>query len=64
MRKLRIVSDGQPKNTRVFDAETGEEIANVIDVTISIDARNGAVATITIFRPELDIIATEKPKEP
>ena len=36
--KLKIVSDGTIENTHIVNAETDEELENVINLEVSIDA--------------------------
>lgn len=61
-RQLKIVSDGTRQGTAVIDAATGEDIANVLSVTISMDSQ-GVKASITIWNPELDIAVLAQIKE-
>jgi hypothetical protein len=52
--KLKIVSEGTPPTTKVMDAETGEEVENVLGLEISLDAFH-VEAAILIRDPELSI---------
>ncbi len=47
MKKVRIVSDGIPHNTIVYDAETGQMIHGITKVDVHIDATGEYVAEIT-----------------
>ena len=55
MVKLKIVSDGGPKNTKVIDAETGECLVGVTAIEWEISYGNLAVATVTIEQMEVDL---------
>ena len=52
--KLKIVSDGTAENTRVMNAETEEEIENIINLEVSMDAFNIEEAFL-IRNPELSL---------
>ena len=52
--KLKIVSDGTAENTHIVNAETGEEIENVINLEVSIDAFN-VEAAFLVRNPELSL---------
>lgn len=57
---LRIVSDGSPEGTKITNAKTGEEIpGSITAVDIRIEGGTGATATLTFFRPQVDVIAKE-----
>ena len=47
MKKVRIVSDGTPSGTRVFDAETGNMINGISKVNVYIEAGGEYIAEIT-----------------
>jgi hypothetical protein len=49
--KLKIVSDGTPRGTKVRDADTGREIDDVREVRWRLKSGQPAEAMIT-FRPE------------
>jgi len=59
MKQLKITSDGTIKGTQVVDAESGERIAYVTRIEITLDANEHRhhvpVAIITVLMPELDI---------
>ena len=52
--KLKIVADGTAENTRVMNAETEEEIENIINLEVSMDAFN-IEAAFLIRNPELSL---------
>jgi len=52
--KLKIVSDGTAENTHIMNAETEEEIDNVINLEVSIDAFN-VEAAFLVRNPELSL---------
>ncbi len=52
--KLKIVSGGTGATTKVVDAETGEEVENVLSLELSMDAFN-VEAAILIRDPHLNI---------
>jgi len=52
--KLKITCKGAPETAEVVNAETGEELENVIGVEISIDAYH-ADAAILIKNADIDI---------
>ena len=47
MKKVKIVSDGTPSGTRVFDAETGNMISGISKVNVYIEAGDEYIAEIT-----------------
>lgn len=59
--KIRVVTDSNGR-TGVFC--NGEPVANVISISLSdITARKPPVCSLEISKPELDIVAEEKPSE-
>ena len=52
--KLKIISDGTSRGTKVVNAETGEELKYVTDIVWRIEAMGYAHATI-----EIDNVAFE-----
>ena len=52
--KLKIVSDGTAENTHIMNAETEEEIENIINLEVSMDAFN-VEAAFLIRNPELSL---------
>ena len=52
--KLKIVSDGTAENTRIMNAETEEEIENIINLEVSMDAFN-IEAAFLVRNPELSL---------
>jgi len=62
MNKIKIVSDGLPKNTRVYVVdEDGKQIAE-LDMLRSVrwdmgDPTSLAVATIEVLKPEVELTA-------
>jgi hypothetical protein len=55
--KIKIVSDGTPRGTRVVNAETGEKIERVKAVSWKIGLDQVATATIEVVLPPCDVIA-------
>ena len=56
--KLKIVSEGTGETTKVVDAETGEEVENVMGLELSMDAFN-VQAALLIRDPHLNITNLE-----
>lgn len=60
--RLRVVGDGSGFNTRVFNAETGEEIEGVRGVSFSIDAMTSEgrcmppTVTLSLYGPHEFVI--------
>ena len=52
--KLKIVSDGTAENTHIMNAETEEEIENIINLEVSMDAFN-IEAAFLVRNPELSL---------
>ena len=52
--KLKIVSDGTAENTHIMNAETEEELENVINLEVSMDAFN-IEAAFLVRNPELSL---------
>ena len=52
--KLKIVSDGTAENTHIMNAETEEELENVINLEVSVDAFN-VQAAFLVRNPELSL---------
>ena len=52
--KLKIVSDGTAENTHIINAETEEELENVINLEVSMDAFN-IEAAFLVRNPELSL---------
>ena len=52
--KIKIESDGTAPNTRVLNAETGEEIENIINLEVSVDAFN-VEAAFLVRNPKLSL---------
>lgn len=56
--KLKIHSKGTPGSTRVMDAETGEELANVMGVSWNCTGGSEtATAVITVERVPVTLVA-------
>lgn len=56
--RIRIVSDGTPKNTQVFNAETGERIRGVQGIKWELGGKDGmATATIDFVLVGVDVVA-------
>lgn len=56
-KRVRIVGDGNPFHTKVFD-ETGKEILGVRDIFIEDRLNHAPIARIELVCPEIDIVAT------
>ena len=52
--KLKIVSEGTGATTKVVDADTGEEVENIIGLELSMDAFN-VEAAVVVRDPHLSI---------
>ena len=52
--KIKIESDGTAPNTKVTNAETGEEIENIMNLEVSIDAFN-VEAAFLVRNPDLSL---------
>lgn len=52
--KLKLIYTGNPAETRIVNAETGEEIQNVVRVDVAVDAMR-AEALIEVTDLELDL---------
>jgi len=37
--RIKVISDGSPVNCRVYDLDTGEELRDVVRISIDLDAR-------------------------
>lgn len=60
--KIKIISDGTPRGTRVVDRATGEPIERVASISWVITASGHAAASIIIDDPEVDLeVETEAP---
>ena len=55
--KLKIVSQGHANNTRIVDAETGEEVERVEMVVVYIEAGQPTKATVTLYGVEVEVEA-------
>jgi hypothetical protein len=60
MRKLRIVSDGTPFNTKVLDAETGEDlqlpVTTIVWRSAPLDRSGLSVASVELAFVSVDVI--------
>ena len=56
--KLKIISDGTALNTKVLNADTGEEIEDILNVEVSIDPFNVSAAFL-VANPGLSITGLE-----
>lgn len=57
MKRIRIVSTGEPCEARVYD-ENGVAMDSVVSVNCGLDA-HGAWAELRFYNPALDIVAEE-----
>jgi hypothetical protein len=53
--KLKIISDGTSRSTRVVNAETGEELNKVVSISITMSVLEGCRAIIVVDDPVLEI---------
>ena len=53
--KLKIVSDGTSENTHVLNAETNEELEDIINLEVSIDSFH-VEAAFLVKNPELALM--------
>jgi len=61
--KCKIVSDGTPRGTKVFDASGKEVDLGICRIDIHAHPRDVIRATITVVAPHLDIVALGKIEE-
>jgi hypothetical protein len=57
--KIRIVSEGNGRTTRVLDAETGEDLTSRLCVSHAsweVDAKGLAKATLTLVNVAVDVV--------
>lgn len=47
--RIKIVGDGTPQNTHIYDLATGEELINVTKAIVTIDSDEGVVLTELTF---------------
>lgn len=58
--KLKLTYTGDPSETKIANAETGEEVDGIHSVEVSIDAFSGyAVLVLQNFVAEIDNMETE-----
>lgn len=61
--RLKIISDGLPRNTKVVNADTGEAVEFVTSVDIKIRASDSvATAVIEVVKPEVEVTAEAEVK--
>lgn len=66
MKRIRIISKGGAGNTHIYDADTGEELTNVLALSIGFDVSMETpilVATIKFLNVEVDVEAELKEKD-
>ena len=56
--KLKIISDGTAPNTKIVNAETDEELDNVLNLEISMDSFN-VTAAFLVSNPEISMTNIE-----
>jgi hypothetical protein len=54
--KVKIISDGTPRGTRVVDTATGEPLYQVRAVTWACEARGTAKAILELVGVEIEVI--------
>lgn len=55
MSEIRIISDGTPSGTRVFNG--ADEVRQVTDISWHVDCNGPARAMLSVYRPGIDAIA-------
>jgi hypothetical protein len=55
--RIKIISDGTPKNTKVVDADTGELVKDVYAIQWSCDVHNLARAIIGFINVPVEVEA-------
>jgi hypothetical protein len=55
-RQVRIVSDGRPTGTHIYD-ESGEEMTTVESITFSFSPHEEVTAELTVMMPKVDVSA-------
>ncbi|MFQ5849361.1 MAG: hypothetical protein ACE5JU_02085 [Candidatus Binatia bacterium] len=61
--RLRIVSDGHPRNTTVMDADTGERVEGVTSLEWKIDRNNLGTVTMTVESVEVAVVGLLEKKQ-
>lgn len=61
--KVKLIYTGNPNETKVVNAETGEPIENVVSATINLDAF-GCTAILEIASLEFEVDQVEAVMEP
>jgi len=56
--KLKIVSDGTALNTKIVNAETDEELEDVLNLEVSVDSFN-VTAAFLVANPKLSMTNVE-----
>lgn len=59
-KKVRVVSDGYPLSTHVYDVETGAEIPNITHLTFEVKAGREEIGHVVIdsLAPRVDVVAS------
>ena len=53
--KIKIISDGLSKNTRVINAETGETVENVLSIEWKCSVHSLATATLKFIEVPVEV---------
>jgi len=61
--RLKIVSDGHPRNTQIVDEATGQAVEGVTKLEWKMDRHNLATATITLESVSVDVVALLEKKQ-
>jgi hypothetical protein len=56
-RSIRIISDGTPNGTKVFDIKSGEEITGIRSIEWKVGVGKAATTKIEFVVPVIDVIA-------
>ena len=54
-RKLKLISDGDPVNTKLIDVKSGEMIGRVTEIHFTIGANSWGEMTIKLSKPDVEI---------
>ncbi len=62
MKNIKIVSQGSGAKTKVYDADTGEQLKNVTKVTWTCEAGGLATCTMEMVKVQVEVNGTMKAK--
>lgn len=55
--RIKIISDGKPLNTKVYDINTGKELTNITSIEWKIQVDQTAKAVITFIDVPIEVTA-------